>query len=398
MKKKVNINIFAYIIYLLIYVITVSVYGFGNSISNFRYYSLFFLCVVSFFIIFLAKKQSKKVLINKSLLISLLVSIVFLVISYHKAIEVNMMVSLRTYVQISLFLLPTLYAFYVSNFISKEDIIKMMKITLIILIFAYFFDFQEPNHHILQFFKPENWLSIDYIHSNSFTESNHFSEAFLQLFFFFYYCMHSNKMNSGDKKAIKIYQNLSFIFTIFSFKRLSVLISILVLLFGKYIINKDFKRNHFYIFTTLFTIATVVYTKFMMGDFLNYNTVFDLTSGRNYILGLWELHNYTSYGYGTSLLVIGRYLEMDLVQIYMELNLFSLIIFILFYFYICKKNLYINAIMLYFFLNMLTASTLPQQIGFLIMIISIAFIKKIEKESKSYEINYDYNVKEIQKN
>lgn len=398
MKKKVNINIFAYIIYLLIYVITVSVYGFGNSISNFRYYSLFFLCVVSFFIIFLAKKQTKKVLINKSLLISLLVSIVFLVISYHKAIEVNMMVPLRTYVQISLFLLPTLYAFYVSNFISKEDIIKMMKITLIILIFAYFFDFQEPNHQILQFFKPENWLSIDYIHSNSFTESNHFSEAFLQLFFFFYYCMHSNKMNSGDKKAIKIYQNLSFIFTIFSFKRLSVLISILVLLFGKYIINKDFKRNHFYIFTTLFTIATVVYTKFMMGDFLNYNTVFDLTSGRNYILGLWELHNYTSYGYGTSLLVIGRYLEMDLVQIYMELNLFSLIIFILFYFYICKKNLYINAIMLYFFLNMLTASTLPQQIGFLIMIISIAFIKKIEKESKSYEINYDYNVKEIQKN
>lgn len=395
--KKVDINIIGYVVYLLIYVITVSLYGFGNSISNYRYYALFVLCLLSFFIIFLAKKQFKKRYINKSFLLSIFVGVVFLFISYIKARNANMNLQLRTFVQISLFLLPTIYAFYISNFLSHDKIVQMMKITVIILIFAYFFDLQEPKHHLLQFFNLQNWLSIDYIHSNSFTESNHWSEAFLQLFFFFYYYLHSNKLNPKNKKNIRIYQNVSFVFTIFSFKRMSVLISIIVLLFGKYIINKNFKKYHFCIFTTIFVIATIMYTKFMMGDFFDYDTVFKLTSGRNYILGLWKLQNYVSYGYGTSLLVIGRYLEMDLVQIYMELNLFSLIIFILSYFYICKKNLYINAIMLYFFLNMLTASTLPQQIGFLVMMISIAFVKKIEKESKNYEINYDYNAKDIQK-
>lgn len=393
--KKVDINIIGYVIYLLIYVITVSLYGFGNSISNYRYYSLFGLCLLSFFIIFLAKKQLKKIYVNKSLLLSIVVGIVFLIISYIKAHNVNMSLQLRTFVQISLFLLPTIYAFYISNFLSNDKIIQMMKITLVILIFAYFFDFQEPDHHLLQFLNLQNWLSIDYIHSNSFTESNHWSEAFLQLFFFFYYCLHSDKMNLKNEKNIKIYQNISFVFTIFSFKRLSILISIVVLLFGKYIINKKFKKNHFFIFTTIFTIATIFYTKFMMGDFADYDTVFDLTSGRNYILGLWKLQNYLSYGYGTSLLVIGRYLEMDLVQIYMELNLFSLFIFILYCFYICKKNVYVNIIMLYFFLNMLTASTLPQQIGFLIMMTSISFTLKNDKNIENKKINYDIDVKDI---
>lgn len=393
--KKVDINIIGYIIYLLIYVITVSLYGFGNSISNYRYYALFGLCLLSFFIIFLAKKQFKKKYVNKALLLSIVVGIVFLIISYIKAHNVNMSLQLRTFVQISLFLLPTIYAFYISNFLSNDKIIQMMKITLVILIFAYFFDFQEPNHHLLQFLNLQNWLSIDYIHSNSFTESNHWSEAFLHLFFFFYYCLHSDKMNLKNEKNIKIYQNISFVFTIFSFKRLSILISIVVLLFGKYIINKKFKKNHFLIFTTIFTIATIFYTKFMMGDFADYDTVFDLTSGRNYILGLWKLQNYLSYGYGTSLLVIGRYLEMDLVQIYMELNLFSLYIFILYYFYICKKNVYVNTIMLYFFLNMLTASTLPQQIGFLIMMISISFTLKNDENTGNKKINYGIDVKDI---
>ena len=378
--KKIDINIFGYIIYLLIYVVTVSLFGFGNSISNFRYYSLFFLCLLSFLIVLLAKKQLKKEYINKSLLFSIFVGIIFLIISYVKAHNLNMDLQLRTFVQISLFLLPTIYAFYISNFLSIEKIIQMMKITLVILIFAYFFDFQEPKHHLLQFFNLQNWLSIDYVHSNSFTESNHWSEVFLQLFLFFYYYAHSNERNFCDKKNISIYQNISFLFTIFSFKRLSILFSIIILFFGKYVINKEFKKKHFCLFTLIFVIATIVYTRFMMGDFFDYDVVFNLTSGRNYILSLWKLQNYVSYGYGTSLLVIGRYLEMDLVQIYMELNLFALIIFVFFYFYICKKNIYLNSIMLYFFLNMLTASTLPQQIGFLVMMISISCIMKINDQ------------------
>ena len=51
--------------------------------------------------------------------------------------------------------------------------------------------------------------------------------------------------------------------------------------------------------------------------------------------------------------------------------------------------------MLYFFLNMLTASTLPQQIGFLIMMTSISFTLKNDKNIENKKINYDIDVKDI---
>ena len=95
------------------------------------------------------------------------------------------------------------------------------------------------------------------------------------------------------------------------------------------------------------------------------------------------MKGYLSYGYGTSMLVIGRYLEMDLVEIYMELNIFCLIIFIYSYFNICKKNIYANIIMIYVLANMLTASSLPWQISWVIMMINISFIVNFDSISNN---------------
>lgn len=372
--KTININIIFYIIYLLIYVITVSLFGFGNSISNFRYYSLMLSCVIS--AIMLLNKENKVTHVNKKFLLSIIVAIVFLIFSYQKSFLAGIPLSIRTYVQISLFLLPTLYAFYLSNMLNVDNLIKLMKISLVILIFAYFFDFKEKNHHILQFFSINNWLSIDYIHSNSFTESNNWSEAFLQLFLFFYY-FYNTKENK--RKNLKPYMILSFVFTMLSFKRLAILVALFYPLFGKKIINWKTKKDYKYILTIFFTIGTIIYTKFMQGQFLDYDTVFGLTSGRNWILTLWQKKGYLSYGYGSSMLVIGRYLEMDLVQIYLELNLVCLVLFIYCFFNLCKKNMYLMSVMFFFFLNLLTSSSLPHQICWVILMISVATINKNEE-------------------
>ena len=65
----------------------------------------------------------------------------------------------------------------------------------------------------------------------------------------------------------------------------------------------------------------------MEGSLFTNIDVYNLTTGRNYILSLWQKTGYFSYGYGTSMLVINRYLEMDLIEIFLELDVFCLLVF-----------------------------------------------------------------------
>ena len=384
--EKISIDTIMFIIYIIIYCTVVSLYNFGNPISNYRYYALFGLCILSIIVFIISKKQNEKKMIAKENLLSIVIAIVFLMISIYKSLSVNMIFSIRTIVQICLFLLPTMYSFYVINFVKKKNIIIMLKALLMILIVTYFFDMQEPLHHISQFFSLNNWLSIDYIHSSSFTESHNWSETFLQLFLFFFFVYNKNEKNI----SIKICYILSFVFTLLSFKRLGVIFAIIILLFGKRIIKKNqFKKSHHIFITFLFVTLTIAYTALMKGLILDYNTVFDLTSGRNWILKMWEMKGYFSYGYGTSLLVIGKYLELDLVQIYMEIGIISLAIFCYGYFKMCKKNIYSNIIMIYVFFNMLTASSLPWQISWVVMMINITFITYYDVLERGNESEYE---------
>ena len=198
--KKVSIDTILFFIYITVYVIVVSKYGFGNEISNLRYYVLFVLCILSTVVYLLSKKANSKVIIAKENLYLIPVAIIFLFFSCIKANNASMHLHFRTFVQISLYLLPTLYAFYIINFVSKQNIYEMLKLTLIILIITYFFDMQETKHNILQFFRISNWLSIDYLHSISFTESHNWSETFLQLFLFFFFAQHKDTENKSLKK------------------------------------------------------------------------------------------------------------------------------------------------------------------------------------------------------
>ena len=129
----------------------------------------------------------------------------------------------------------------------------------------------------------------------------------------------------------------------------------------------------------------------MMGQMFNNIDLFSLTTGRNYILSLWEAKNYFSYGYGTSLLVINRYLEMDLLQVLLELNIISVFIFCFCYFRVAKKSLYSFLIMFYAFSNMLTASSLPYSLGWILLFITVFCISSDKCEDEGIKININYN-------
>lgn len=250
-----------------------------------------------------------------------------------------------------------------------------MQFTTIVAIISYFL---EARHPFLSFFNVANWPLIFPFGSNEFTESNNFSEVFLQLFLFFYYYKDVYK-DSKFHTPLKIFSIITFIFTILCHKRLAMIFAIVIVI-GKHFIDykKDFKRSPAILLTIIFIALTYLYIHFLQSPDFSYDQVFNLTSGRNWILKRWETTGFLSYGYGSSMLVINKYLEMDLVQILLELNVFALAIFCFGFFQIARKNTYCNLIMIYAFLNILTSSIFPVPLGWLIMLISVSSIASNE--------------------
>lgn len=384
------INIFLYILYIITYSAMVVYQGMGNSISNWRYYILAIATIVSFISMMIVNgvKFYKKKIFGKELLFTIITAIIFLLISIFKAINAKVFLHYRTFVQISLFLLPSLYAFFIINIFSIKTIFRLFEITTIIIIILYF---QESRHTIFDFFKFENWKNINFFESRSFTETHNFAEMFLQLFLFFYY-FKDLCSNHIEKKTLTIFSIITFIFTILSFKRMGVLFAIFIIIIKhlKRIINyyNKVKFKPALLLGIVFTILTMIYTLFMQGKIFTNVDVFKLTSGRSWIMSLWANQNYLSYGYGSSMLIIGRYLEMDLIQIYLELNVFALFLFCFTFLRIAKKNIYANIIMIYAFMNLLTSSSLPWTGGWVVMLISIACISsdKVENENKKIQM------------
>lgn len=319
----------------------------------------------------------KKTLSNKNALWVIPLSFFFLIQSFAIAFTNGREFSLRTLVQISNFLLPTLYVFNLINIIPLKKIIPMVKVSTIIFIVIYF---MEPEHSLIEFFNVDNWASIDLLRSKTFTESNICAESFLQMFLFYYYIEKANKNDKEeDTYSVRWYKILAGVFTVLSFKRLGLVFLILVALFGG--VTKITRRRVGFkykdvIFATVMVALTVAYVMFLTGRIFPELDVNRITSSRGWILGLWEKQGYFSYGYGTSIYIIGRYLEMDLVQIYLELGLVSLWLFCYVYFKICNKSAYANVIMIYVMLNLMTASTMQHATSWIFLCVTIFSVLK----------------------
>ena len=384
-KKENILTIFLYVLFLFCYLFVLEVYGMGTTVSNIRYYLLFFATIISAIAMLFRKKSN---IYGKNIIYIIVLSLILLITSYIKAKSVGQALAFRTLVQTSLVLLPALYSFELVNLLPFKTINKLMKFTLFTLIIVYF---TEARHTLFQFFVLDNWRSIDIVRSVSFTESNICSESFLQLFFYFLF-FSDIKMENNDleRKKNKRCLILSFIFTLLSFKRLAFVFSI-IMIFFKRIVDLRTKVSNKYsvLLSALFSWLTVIYTKIMTGQISTSLDLFHLTTGRDYIISLWSRRNFYSYGYGTSMLVIGRYLEMDLVQLYLELGLIVLFIFCYSYFKISGKNMYSFIIMIYAFFNMLTASSLPYSLGWIILFITMFSVstEKYKDEGHKIEIN-----------
>lgn len=359
----INVNIILFFIYVISFGIIVGFFNKNEFISDLKHFILLFNTIIALFTyIKFRDKENKNNINGKDVIYIIVTGAIFILVSIIRASSVGMLFSFRSLVQTSLFVLPLFYIFLLVNIFNKNTIISILKITTVIIIILYF---TEHNHPITSFFNIKNWLSIDIFNSHSFTESNIGAEPFLHLFLFFYYLY---KYTDEKSKSIAIFMLISLVFAILSFKRLSLLFIVLLISFGfviKY--NKNSKIKVSFILSLVFVGLTYLYVKILMGHIDLGIDLIKLTSYRSWFMSLWKIKNYFSYGYGTSLFVIGRYLEMDLVQIYMELGILSLFIFNYSMFKLAGKRIYTIIIMLYVMSNLLTSSTMPYQLGWIML-------------------------------
>ena len=389
-KKEGLITSISLILFVIIYNFFVNYYGMGNDISNWRYYIFAIVSICSFFTFLLKNKRNLKNTEYKEINYMILTAIVFLVFSLIKCYQNGVKLPFRFFVQTSLFLLPCIYAYTLKNILKFTHIINIMKILTWIAIVFYFL---ESKHPISSFFNINNYLNISFFNSKSFTESHNYFDTFLQLFLFFNYF----QLNVSDikiKKSLKTYLIISLIFTLLSFKRLGVIYALLILVARKIISYDKNIKIPIWVYAVFFTLLTYIYIIFLQGKLFNlsYEQLFNLTSGRNWVLSIWAKKDYISYGYGSSMFFIGKYLEMDLPQIYLELNVICLFMFIYSFYKLTNKKLYPILIITYVMLNMLTSSSLPWSIGWIIMFLNLMCISSnevtninIKKEGKIYE-------------
>ena len=380
-KRKNLLTDVLYVLFVLCYLIVLLIWGMGSSFSQIRYYILIFATVVAGVSLILEKKSK---IYGKNLLLVVPLGLLFLAISLQRAREAQHALLFRTYVQISLIVLPALYAMFLLNLLKMESLIKLMEMTLICTVLVYFW---EPGHGILDFLNIKNWMGISIIHSRSFTESDICSETFFNLFLFFNFYRNASGKEINSKYT-KVFYNISLIFTVLCFKRLAMLVVVCVIILNKVIDWRGSISKHFApVMALFFSIATVLYTELMKGNLFPGFDIYNFTTGRNYIFSLWQRKNYMSYGYGSSMVLIGRYLEMDLVQMYLELNIIAVFVFAYVYFKIARANVYSILIMTYAFLNMLTASSLPGSLSWIVAFLTIASISSDKCKQENMDIN-----------
>lgn len=381
-RKKNFLYFSLYILFLFTYYFLVSKIGMGAPVANIRYYFMFILSIIG--LITLAYRSKFRGTYSNKLLLTILVGLFFLIISKVKADSVGYTLDIRTFVQIFLIVCPSLMAYSIVNNFSIREIINIMKVTTIITIFGYF---MESSHSISNFLNISNLSPFKLFSNGSILESSMCSEVFVQLFCFFFYFKDLNFENE-EKKSLEFFSKLTFCFAVISFKRLAVVFCILLPFICKFINLKGRNYKKRYIITSIiFCVLTVLYSEFMKGELFTNIDVYTFSTGRDYILSLWKSYNYFSYGYGTSMLVIGRYLEMDLVQIYMEIGLVSVFVISFVYFKIVNRSNYSYLIMLYSFFNLLTASSFPSPVSWIILFITVGVIAsdKLIDEGMRYE-------------
>lgn len=343
-----------------------------NSIFiSFKYITMFIV-----FILFAIQKRGKFDL-RKMCFLKETKTICFVIISFLLLsivfIILNGKFTMNTISLLIKIFLSISFAFVILNSLDMDDIYKYMKIILIFAILGYVLEIGIDN------FSNFSLSSMNFAKSYSPFESSYFSGTFLALSTFFCYFRKEKK-----------WMIISIIFTILTFKRLSILFSI-VLLFIPWFVKIDNKISKKYIIciASVFILLTFGYNWLLQekNEGLFYDmfgqTQSEFTMTRSDRLHELSYRDFESYGYGSAATELGlELIEIDLIEISMELTIIGLSIFCISYWAITNGQIYCCIFMFYHFMNFLTSHSLAGNFSWTINFIIIGSI--LYKNTKGY--------------
>lgn len=327
------------------------------------------------------KSKKDKVIFKKEFILGLLVILIFLLLSIYYSCINNQKFQIRTIVELSYICIPIVTSFQAINILDKENINHFMKILLGLSICLYIIEI------FLKHISFDDITKISFINSYSPFESYIFAD--FSLISFCYFCYYKKNDDLIFPISNKLCYYLSFIFSILTFKRILILFSIILFVLDKFnIFEKIIDKRIIVVICIVFFFCTIMYA-WMLNDSsaeLIYSfTGFDLdkfTVGRKWYLSLITNAGYLSSGYGsttTALIKIlgpAKYLEMDLVKIYLEVGIIGLGFFIYVYWNQIYNNLFSVLLMFFLFVNLLFSHSLTTFHVWVIILIVFYQIKK----------------------
>ncbi|APF22559.1 hypothetical protein [Clostridium butyricum] len=365
------------------------------GMDNLRYIVLVIAIFFGLLGIIFNKYREKKYINFKELCMLLFICTIFFIYSTYLSKKLGFNLDSRTYVEIIYLIMPALYSFCIINIYKFQVLEKAMRALFWIYLILYMYSIDIFSISIKAI------MATSFSNSYSYFESSIFAFPMLVLFFFFSYYRKNNKY----------YWITSFILTLLTFKRMILIWAIILFILDniieiRFYINKKWK----YFLAIVFIIATIIYygtlTDTGIGNVIMHGVTMDLetkTMGRKWFLSLLLNSNYVSYGYGSSSVALGRcfnmndikYLEMDLIKIYLELGIVCLSIFCLYFWKITKDNLFNIIIMLSIFMNLLVSHSLTDPFNWTIIYIIIICVSYnlSEREDASGKKKYTFKFK-----
>lgn len=271
-------------------------------------------------------------------------------------------------------LLPIIYAFCVLNTFSFKDIYNCMVAVLFFSIGGYILEVG------INTFTLENIKKISFSSSYSPFESHYAAGASIAMCTFFMYY-----------REKPLYKYISLLFALLTFKRLSVLFAIFLLVMPWFVdVNKKISKRCNFSIKVFFLVATYLYYLILQPGLSEwFEKIFhsdanDFTMGRSLYIEKMINSGFSSYGFGSTTIFLGKNMEMDLIKISVELSIVGLCFFIYHYWDIARKHLYCIIYMFYLFTNLLTSHSLTNAFGWILTYVIIGCILYKQNNDLSY--------------
>lgn len=283
--------------------------------------------------------------------------------------------SFRTIQELIFLFSPMLYSYYVVNTWEQEEIDRAIREGLICAFICYILSLRMNFQSIYRAL-----LSSSF--GDSYSELESFTYCGLALAFCLYFCYYNRN---------KIYTILSFLFVVMTFKRLFLIIAVVLLMLSNFKIREKKVSNKWMnILIVALFLTAIVYFFIMQPENVSlfqdgFNIdISKLTMTRSDRMRWLVTSSYSSYGFGSSTeYMYARFygaLEMDASKIIIELGYIPLFAFFITYIKYAKANLYVFIFMILMLINLIVSSGLTGTFAWCIIFITISMISTYPEE------------------